>query len=102
MYICLYYQSIKIKQSFIDEIRFEDINAAVDYTFVKANANFVDKSPYCICVGHFPDGTHQFHVALYGVNRENIAELTAKLPFTAEVKLIQMDGGFKSVGFQVK
>lgn len=90
------------KEAIIEEIRFEDINAAVDYTFVKANAGFVDKSPYCICVGHFPEGTHQFHAALYGVDRGNIAELTAKLPFTAEVKLIQMDGGFKSVGFKVK
>lgn len=90
------------KEAIIEEIRFENINVAADYTFVKANANFVDKSPYCISVGHFPEGTHQFHAALYGVNRENVAELTAKLPFAAEVKLIQMDGDFKSVGFKVK
>jgi len=90
------------KEAIIEEIRFEDINAAVDYTFVKANAGFVDKSSYCICVGRFPNGTHQFHGALYGVNRENVGELTSKLPFTADVKLIQLDGDFKSVGFKVK
>lgn len=88
-------------EAMIDEIRFEDINAAEDYTFVKANALFVDKSPYCICVGRFPNGTHQFHGALYGVTRENVKELTAKLPIKAKVKMIQLDGGFKSVGFEV-
>lgn len=86
----------------IDEIRFEDICAAADYTFTKANTYFVDKAPYCICVGHFPTGSHQFHAALYGVTRDNVAELTAKLPIPATVSLIQLDGGFKAVGFRVE
>jgi hypothetical protein len=51
-------------------------------------------------VGHFKDG-NLFHAALYGVTEENVDELISKLPLAAKVEFIQMDGGFKSVGFRV-
>ncbi|MFC6171847.1 Zn-ribbon domain-containing OB-fold protein [Loigolactobacillus jiayinensis] len=89
-------------EAVIDEIRYEDSSVGGDYTFRKANDYFVDKSPYCICVGHFPRGTEQFHAALYGVTEENKDELISQLPLKAKVKFIQLDGGFKSVGFEIK
>ena len=88
-------------EAIIDEIRYEDSSVGGDYTFRKANDYFVNKEPYCISVGHFQEGTRQFHAALYGVTKDNIDELTSKLPFTAKVEFIQLDGGFKSVGFRV-
>ncbi|MBZ9685217.1 zinc ribbon domain-containing protein [Clostridium estertheticum] len=89
-------------EAIIDEIRYEDSSVGGDYTFRKANDYFVNKEPYCICVGHFQEGTRQFHAALYGVTKDNVDELISKLPFNAKVEFIQMDGGFKSVGFRVK
>lgn len=90
-------------EAIIEEIRYEDSSVGGDYTFRKANDYFVNKQePYCICIGHFPTGTRQFHAALYGVNEGNLQELTGKLPFTAKVEFMQLDGGFKSVGFRVK
>ena len=88
-------------EAIIDEISYEDTDLAADYTFKKANDYFVNKEAYSICVGHFPGG-NEFHAALYGVNKDNVAELISKIPFTANVEFIQMDGGFKSVGFRVK
>ena len=88
-------------EAIIDEIRFEDSSVGGDYTFRKANDYFVDKEPYCISIGHFAGGTHQFHAALYGVDETRLDELTAQLPLTAKVELIQLDGGFKSVGFRI-
>lgn len=85
----------------IDEIRYEDSKVGGDYTFRKANDYFVDKEPYCICVGHFAKGTEQFHGALYGVTEENKDELISQLPLEAQVEFIQLDGGFKSVGFRL-
>ncbi|KGE18860.1 Zn-ribbon domain-containing OB-fold protein [Paenibacillus wynnii] len=85
----------------IDEIIFENTNLKGDYTFAKANQNFVNKEPYCICVGHF-EGGNLFHAALYGVNEDNVDEKISMLPITAKVEFIQMDGGFKSVGFRIK
>lgn len=91
------------KEAIIEEIRFENINAAADYTFVKANEYFVDKkTPYCICVGRFPEGTHQFHAALYGIMPENVDEWTAKLPFIAKVRYNELVSGVRSVGFTVE
>jgi len=89
-------------EAIIDEIRYEDSSVGGDYTFRKANDYFVNKEPYCISVGQFQEGTRQFHAALYGVTKDNVDELISKLPFTAKVEFIQMDGGFKSVGFRVK
>ena len=89
-------------EAVIDEIRFEDSSVGGDYTFRKADEFFVSKEPYCVCVGHFPAGTHQFHAALYGVTEENKDELTSQLPFKADAEFIQLDGGFKSVGFRVR
>jgi hypothetical protein len=51
-------------------------------------------------VGHFKEGT-VFHSALYGVAPDKVDELTGKLPFPAKVEFMEMDGGFKSVGFRV-
>jgi hypothetical protein len=87
-------------EAMIDEIIFEKPNLIGDYTFTKANQYFVNKEAYCICVGHFKDG-NLFHAALYGVTEENVDELISKLPLAAKVEFIQMDGGFKSVGFRV-
>lgn len=89
-------------EAIIDEIRYEDSTVGENYTFRKANEYFVTKEPYCICVGHFQKGTHQFHAALFGVNEDNVEDLTNNLPIKANVEFIQMDGGFKSVGFRVK
>lgn len=88
-------------EAIIDEIRYEDSSVGGDYTFRKANDYFVDKEAYCVSVGHFANGTHQFHAALYGVTEENFGELTSRLPLKATVNFIELDGGFKSVGFRV-
>lgn len=88
-------------EAIVDEIRFEHPGKAGDYTFAKANQYFVNKEPYAICVGHF-NGGNQFHAALYGVNADNIDKLVSELPFAAKAEFMQMDGGFKSVGFRVK
>jgi uncharacterized OB-fold protein len=88
-------------EAIIDEIRFEDSSVGGDYTFRKANDYFVDKEPYCVSVGHFPIGTHQFHAALYGVNEDRLDELNSRLPIKAKVEFIQLDGGFKSIGFRI-
>jgi uncharacterized OB-fold protein len=87
-------------EAIIDEIIFDDTSLTVDYTFRKANQFFVSKEAYCICVGHFKEGT-VFHSALYGVAPDKVDELTGKLPFPAKVEFMEMDGGFKSVGFRV-
>lgn len=88
-------------EAVIEEIRFEDSSVGGDYTFRKANDFFVDKSePYTICIGHFPNGTHQFHAALYGITEENLPIWQSKLPFVAPVRYNQLDG-FKSVAFEV-
>jgi uncharacterized OB-fold protein len=88
-------------EAFVDEIIFDDANAQGDYTFTKANQYFVHKEePYCICVGHFKEGT-VFHAALYGVAPGNVDELRRNLPLTAKVEFMEMDGGFKSVGFRI-
>ncbi|QEA32109.1 Zn-ribbon domain-containing OB-fold protein [Secundilactobacillus malefermentans] len=90
-------------EAVIDEIRYEDSSVGGDYTFRKANDYFVDKeTPYCICVGHWPKGTEQFHAALYGVTEANKDELISKLPLPAKVHFIQLDGGFKTVGFELE
>lgn len=88
-------------KAIIDEIRYEDSSVGGDYTFRKANDYFVNKELYCICVGHFPRGTAQFHGALYGITMENKDELISRLPIEADVEFIQLDGGFKSVGFRI-
>lgn len=85
----------------IEEIRYEDSSVGGDYTFRKANQYFVDQSPYCICVGRWPNGSECFHGALYGITEENLAKWQAKLPFTAKIHMIQLDGDFKAVGFEV-
>lgn len=85
----------------VEEIRYEDSSVGGDYTFRKANQYFVDKAPYCICVGRWPNGTEQFHAALYGITEENLEYWKSKLPFVAKVHLIQLDGDFKSVGLEV-
>lgn len=89
------------KEAIIDEIIYDDTGMKGDYTFTKANQYFVNKEAYSICVGHF-EGGNQFHAALYGVSRENLQDLIGKIPFAAKVEFIEMDGGFKSVGFRVK
>jgi len=85
----------------IDEIIYDDTSLKGDYTFTKANQYFVNKEAYCICVGHFKGG-NQFHAALYGVPSDKVDALIGKLPFNAKVEFIQLDGGFKSVGFRIK
>jgi len=89
------------KDAVIDEILYDDTSLQGDYTFTKANQYFVNKEAYCIGIGHFPEG-RPFHTALYGVNPSNLEQLRKRLPLAAEVEFIQMDGGFKSVGFRVK
>ena len=85
----------------VDEIIIDDTSLTLDYTFTKANQYFVNKEePYCICVGHFKEGT-AFHAALYGVTPANADELRRNLPLPAKVEFMQMDGGFKSVGFRL-
>ncbi|WP_205943015.1 hypothetical protein [Pedobacter frigidisoli] len=86
----------------LEEIRFEDSSVGADHTFLKANDFLADKdTPYCICVGKFLDGTHEFHGALYGINEDNLAEWKEKIPFTGFIHFIDMAGGFKSVGFKL-
>ena len=88
-------------EALVDEIIIDDTSLTLDYTFTKANQYFVNKDePYCICVGHFKEGT-VFHGALYGVTSDNVDELKASLPVTAKVEFMEMDGGFKSVGFRI-
>ncbi|KRK69555.1 hypothetical protein [Lentilactobacillus buchneri] len=89
-------------EAIIDEIRFEDSSVGGDYTFRKADEFFTEKDPYCVSVGHWPNGSHQFHAALYGVTEENKDDLITKLPLKAKVHLIQLNGGFKSVGFELE
>ena len=85
----------------IDEIIIDDTSLTLDYTFTKANQYFVNKDePYCIGVGHFTEGT-VFHTALYGVTSDNADDLKASLPVAAKVEFMEMDGGFKSVGFRI-
>ena len=85
-------------EAVIDEIRYEDPSIGGDYTFRKANDFFADKAePYTICLGKFPGGTARFHAALYGI----VDEWKIKLPFTAKVHYIQMNGDFKSVGLEI-
>ncbi len=88
-------------EAIIDEFIYDDTSLKGDYTFTKANQYFVSKEAYCVCVGHFKGG-NEFHAALYGVTKDNRDELSEKLPFLAKIEFIQMDGGFKSVGFRVK
>ncbi len=88
-------------EALVDEIILDDTSLTGDYTFTKANQYFVNKSePYCICVAHFKEGT-VFHAALYGVTPDNVDELKRNLPVTAKVEFMEMDGGFKSVGFRI-
>lgn len=89
-------------EAYIDEIIIDNTSLTADYTFTKANQYFVNKEePYCICVAHFADGT-EFHAALYGVTADNVEELNSALPVTAKVEFMEMDGGFKSVGFRIQ
>ena len=88
-------------EALVDEIIIDDTSLTLDYTFTKANQYFVNKDePYCICVGHFKEGT-EFHGALYGVTADNVDELKRHLPVTAKIEFMEMDGGFKSVGFRI-
>lgn len=88
-------------EALIDEIILDDTSLAADYTFTKANQYFVNKDePYCICVGHFAEGV-VFHAALYGVTLDNVDELRSRMPLPAKVEFMEMDGGFRSVGFRV-
>jgi uncharacterized protein len=88
-------------EAIIDEIFFDETGLKGDYTFTKANQYFVSKEAYCVCTGHFKEGT-VFQAALYGIPHDKVGEMTGKLPFPAKLEFMQMDGGFKSVGFRVK
>lgn len=89
------------EDAFVDEIRFEDPAVGGDYTFRKANDYFANReTPYTIMVGHWKEGTTQFHAALYGIDADNLDAYNAKIPFPVKVRFIPMTKGFKSVGFQ--
>jgi uncharacterized OB-fold protein len=89
-------------EAIIDEIILDDTSLTGDYTFTKANQYFVNKEePYCICVAHFKEGA-VFHAALYGVTPGNVDELKRSLPFPAKAEFMEMDGGFRSVGFRIQ
>ncbi|WP_054509375.1 hypothetical protein [Chryseobacterium sp. ERMR1:04] len=84
-------------EAVIEEVRFEDSRVGGDCSFRKVDDFFDDKeTPYSICVGKFPTGTHKFHAALYAVS-----EGKSGLPFVAPVHFIEMTRKLKSVGFKL-
>lgn len=90
-------------EAIIEEFNFERGSTSGGATggFFKGNPFFADDEPFCLCTGRLREGT-AFNGALFGVNDENVDELLSKLPITAKMEFIQLEGGFKSVGFRIQ
>jgi uncharacterized OB-fold protein len=83
----------------IEEFSFQRAPVSKSGSFIKGNPFFVSDEPYCLCTGRLKEGT-AFNAALFGVTAENVDDLTRRLPFVAKAELIELEGGFKSVGFR--
>ena len=85
----------------IEEFNFIDHGEGLSGSFFTGNIFAVIDEAYCLCTGKLKEGT-AFNGALFGVNASNAKALTGKLPFTAQFEFMQMQDGFKSVGFRIQ